>query len=213
MRLRIVGVAKDGKYFQLSEAQQPFFYRPLSQAYSPFTTLHIRTAGNPQSVLETVLVELEKLDPNLPVSDARTLSDHLLLTQYPARIIAITVGSFGFLSLALTVVGVYGLMAYSVRQRTHEFGIRTALGASRREIVRLVLRQGMVVVLVGVAVSLATASAVSRVMSHLLFGISPLDPAVFAGVSLLLSAVVLLAGYIPARWAANVNPMAALRYE
>jgi len=212
-RLRIVGVAKDGKYFQLNETQQAFFYRPLSQIYSPFTTLHIRTAGDPRILMLPVLRELEKLNPNLPLSDVKTVSDHLLLTQYPARITAVTVGSFGFLALALAVVGVYGVMAYSVRQRTHEFGIRTALGASQREIVRLVLRQGMLIVSVGMGVGLVAACAVSRLLSHILYGVNPLDPAVLAGVLLVLTVVVFLACYIPARSAANVNPMTALRCE
>jgi predicted permease len=213
MKLRIVGIARDGRYFQLGEKQEPFFYRPLSQAYSAFTTLHVRTAGDPRLLIQPMRDELEKLDPNLPISDVKTLAEHMRLSQYPARIVGLTVSCFGLLALALAIVGVYGMMSYSARRRMREFGIRIALGAPPAEIKKLVMRQGAMILLAGSAIGLAVAFAVTRLLSSLLYGVSALDPVIFAGVSLILAAVVLLACYLPARRAATCDPVVALRCE
>jgi predicted permease len=213
MKVRVVGVVGDGKYFHLGEKQESFFYRPLSQVYSAFTTLHVKTAGDPRLLIKPVREILEKLDSSLPVSEMRTLEEHMRLSQYPARIAGLTVSCFGTLALALAVVGVYGVMSYSVRQRTREFGIRIALGASPGEIQRLVLRRGLRILLLGLLAGLALAFATTRLLSSLLFGVSAVDPVIFIGVSLVLAIVVGLACFFPARWASKCDPAESFRCE
>lgn len=212
-RVRIVGVARNSKYFSLDEEPKAFYYRPLSQVYAAFSSLHVRTAGDPKAVLPAVLRELEALDPDLPAGDANTMQEHLGLSQYPSKITGVLVGGFGVLALVLAMVGVYGVMAYSVSQRTHEFGVRTALGAERSQLVRLAMRRGLAMTLAGTAVGLAGAAALTRYLETLLHGVDPLDPAIFAGVAAALLLVALLACYLPARWAARVDPVVALKYE
>ncbi len=212
-RLRIVGVVGDGKYFQLGERQEPFFYRPLTQVYSAFTTLHVKTEGDPRLFVKPVREVLEKLDPGLPVSEARTLEEHMRLSQYPARIACLTVSSFGSLALTLAVVGVYGVMSYAVRQRTREFGVRMALGAPPREIQRLVLRRGLKILLAGLFAGIALALATTRLLSSLLFGVSAVDPVVYVGVSLVLTVVVGAACFFPARLASKSDPAESFRCE
>jgi predicted permease len=209
----VVGVAKDGKYFQLAEAPQPHFYVPLSQAHVSFTSLLVKGAGDPRALIGPVLRELERLDPNLPITDVKTLAQQMEIQHYPTRITAVIVGAFGLLALALATVGVYGVMAYTVRQRTHELGVRTALGASHRQVMVLVLWQGLGTTLVGAAVGIAGAVGAARLLAGFLHGVSSLEPVVLAAVAALLGVAAMLACYLPARRAAKVDPMVALRQE
>jgi ABC-type antimicrobial peptide transport system permease subunit len=143
---------------------------------------------------------------------AGTLEDNLALFQLPSRVLSILAFALGLAGLLLASLGIYGVMAYAVTQRTREIGIRMTMGAQRRDVMQLVLAQSMRPVAVGVAIGLAAGAAVSRVLASLLYGVSPRDPVVFVGVALFLSAVALLAGYVPAQRAARVDPMTALRH-
>jgi predicted permease len=210
----IVGVMKDGKYDTLDEPPQPYFCLPLEQVeYLKRVSLHVKTAGDPQAMVGPVVQEVQRLDPNLPVSNVMTMDRFLEYavgeTGGPAQL----VGIFGALALALAMVGVYGVMAYSVSQRTHEFGVRIALGGHRRAVLAVVLRQGLKITLGGVALGLCASLAATRLLSSYLYRVSPVDPLTFTSVSLVLVGVALLACYIPARWAAKVDPMVALRHE
>lgn len=210
---RIVGVARDGKYFQLAEVPQPYFYLPLCQAHVPFASLLVRTSGDPAALIPRVVRELERLDPNLPITDAKTLRQQLDVQYYPTRLAALSVGAFGLLALALATAGVYGVMAYAVRQRTRELGVRAALGASRRQILGLVLRQGLRTTLVGLGIGLLGALGAARLLAANLHAVKPIEPFVFLGVACVLGTAALLACYLPARHATRVDPIAALRYE
>src|SRR5713226_4570162 len=153
------------------------------------------------------------MSPGLPVFDIDTLANRIQVASGLQRIAGTTVGIFGLLALILGAVGIYGVIAYSTKQRTHEIGIRLALGAQPRDVLRLVLRQGARLAFVGVTIGLVVASAAMRLMASVLFGVSAYDPATFAGVALLLAGVTLLASYFPARRAMHVDPMIALRHE
>jgi ABC-type antimicrobial peptide transport system permease subunit len=153
------------------------------------------------------------MDPNLPVTDVKALTEHMNLSLFPARAVAALLAAFGLLALALAAIGIYGVMAYSVAQRTREVGIRMALGAQRGDVLRMMLRQGMTLAAIGMGIGLAAALVLSRLLSNLLYGVSATDAVAFAGVSLLLGFVVLAACFIPASKAAKVDPMVALRYE
>jgi putative ABC transport system permease protein len=157
--------------------------------------------------------EVQTLDPNLPPFNVVTLSENIDISLFPARFGALLLGGFGVLALALATVGIYGVMSYSVSKRTHEIGIRMALGAQANNVLRLVVSQGMLLVSIGVAVGSATAFALTRVVKNLLYGVGATDPPTFAAIALLLTIVALLACYIPARRATKVDPLVALRYE
>jgi putative ABC transport system permease protein len=172
----------------------------------------IRTDGNPDRMSAIVPRVVPALDPNVQVS-AATLGKSAERWVWFLRVGAMISSSLGILGLFLASLGVYGVMSCSVTQRTHELGIRIALGANRSDILKLVLGQGLHISLVGLAVGLAIALAVTRVNAAMLYGVKPTDPATFGGVSLLLAAVALLASYLPARRAARVEPLVALRYE
>ena len=209
----IVGVARDAKYRDLREQPLPFIYIPLGQEYQRGMTLLVRTEGDPLSVAPGVRSVMQQLDKSLPLYEVKTMRSHVRAALAVDRMIAVLLGVFGGAALLLAGVGVYGVMSYAVAQRTREIGIRMALGAKPRDVLRLVVGQGMTLILVGGALGLALAFALSRVVSGLLFNLSATDPLTFAGVTLLLAAAALLACYLPARRAARVDPMIALRHE
>jgi putative ABC transport system permease protein len=214
--IEIVGLARDGQsMWMLSPDRQPYFYVPLAQNYHSFLSLQVRTAVPPESLIVRVQEEIRKLAPDLPVIDCRTMQQgiHGLAGLFVFRLAASLATVMGILGLTLAVVGVYGVVSFAVTQRTHEIGIRMALGAERSDILKLALRQGLGLVVVGVFAGLLSAWALTRVMSKLLMGVSATDPMTYAIVVILLSAVALAASYIPARRATKVDPMVALRYE
>src|SRR5215469_1643545 len=213
--VEIVGVAGDGQYFFISTAAQPYFYLPLAQNFVSYRFLQLRTSVPLQSIVSRVEEVIHKLDPDLPIDDIRTMQQlvqgigGLFLFRLAATVAAI----MGFLGLVLAIVGVYGVICYSVSQRTNEIGIRMALGAGRAEILKLVSGRGLRLVGVGVAVGLVAAWALSRAMNSLLVGVNAADPITFGTVAVLLILVALAACLVPARRATRVDPMVALRYE
>jgi predicted permease len=211
--LEVIGVARDGKYRSLGEAPHPYIYQPLLQSYDPKMTLVVRTKGEPQSVATAVREQIRALDSNLPVADVKTLRDQLDLSLFPSRVAAWTLGGFGVLALLLAAIGIYGVVSYSVAQRTREIGVRMALGAKEKDVLRLVLGEGLFVIAIGLALGLLLAFAATRVIVGFLYGVGATDPLTFAGVPLLLGFIALVASYLPARRATKVDPLVALRYE
>ncbi len=212
-KLEVVGVVEDGKYAGLNEAPQPYVCSSLMQAYTGTNTIIARTEGDKQKLLAAIRNEMQQLDSNLPISSAKTLADRMAMPLLPARIAASLLGSFGLLALALAAIGIYGVMSYTVSRRTHEIGVRVALGAQASDVLRLVIGQGMIPVLIGVGIGLSVALLVTRLMKSVLFGVSATDPLTYMGVAVLLVGVALLACYIPARRATKIDPMLALRNE
>jgi len=209
----IIGVVGDIKHQTLDAETRPMVYWAHPQlAYSSMTIV-VRTAGNPASLAAAAQREIQIIDKDQPVSDVRTMKAWLGESLARSRFGALLLGLFAVLALILAAVGIYGVMSYTVAQGTHEIGIRLALGAQARDVLKLIVGQGMMLVLAGVAVGLLGAVAVTRVMQSLLFGVSATDPLIFTGIALLLTAVAFLACYIPARRATKVDPMIALRYE
>jgi predicted permease len=210
---RIVGVIGDGKYFNIAEDPRPFIWTPMTQDYSSNGILTVRTDGNPESLLAAVRKEVQALDPNLPLFDVKTLSEHMRFAFFPARIAATVLGVFGFVALLLSAIGIYGITSYTVAQRTHEIGIRLALGAQLSDVLKLVLSHGLKLTLIGAALGLFGAYLATRAITSLLYGVSATDPLTFGLVSVLLIGVALLACYVPSRRATKVDPLIALRNE
>jgi predicted permease len=211
--LTVVGVAKDGKYEQLDDPPQPFMYFPLAQWYSADITLHLRATGDPNALVSTVRKSFEALDPGLPFLQPRTLEEHMGAAMLAQRLGALLLSVLGAIALALAVIGLYGVISYGVSQRTRELGIRVALGAGRGEVLRLIIREGMGLAALGVAIGIVGAFAGGRLLASQLYGVSPADPLTYAAIALLLAGVALVASYIPARRAARIDPMLALRGE
>jgi predicted permease len=211
-RAEIVGVAGTGKYRSLGEDPRPFFYRSLLQDYQPGVQLVVRTEGD-VSAVRALSDVVRKLDPAMALVGVETLEEHLQVPLFPARSAGLLVGMFGGLALMLAVVGLYGVIAYSVSQRTVEIGVRMALGARQADIIAMVLRQGIRLTAIGIVIGMALALAVTRVLSSILYGISASDPVTFAGVTLALALVAMLASYLPARRAARLEPIRALRAD
>ncbi len=214
--IEVVGVVQDGKYKNVIEdPQEAFFYLPLNQRYMEFRTLHVRTSVPPETLVPQIAAQIHEVAPDVAMSQVQTMSKALdgVNGFFFFRFGAQLAGTMGFLGLILAVIGVYSVVSYATAQRTHEIGIRMALGAAPRDILKMVLRQSLVVVVIGIAVGLAAALAGTRALASLLVGISPNDPVTFATVLILLSAVALLACWIPARRATRVSPLVALRYE
>jgi predicted permease len=214
-RFTVVGVARNAKYRSLTSPAEPVIYLPIYQAFrsTKETTIHVRTTGDPNAVATSVEESIHQLNPDLPLYNVNPLSVTMQLGTLVQRIAVTFAGSFGLLAMLLAAVGIYGVVAYSTRQRTREIGIRVALGAEKRGIYRLVLGQGFRLTVAGLAVGTVLAMAFTRLLKAQLFGVSETDAITFAAVGLLLAAVALLACHIPARRATRVDPMVALRYE
>jgi predicted permease len=214
-RFTVVGVARNAKYRLLTSPTEPVIYLPNYQAYSPThdTTIHLRTTGDPRTMASSVEETIHQLNPELPLFNVNPLSVTMQLGTLFGRVAATFAASFGFLAMVLAAVGVYGVVAYTTRQRAREVGIRMALGAEKGDIYRLVLGQGFRLTLAGLVVGTALGLAFTRLLKAQLFGVRETDAITFASVGLLLAVVALLACHIPARRATRVDPMVALRYE
>jgi predicted permease len=211
--LEVVGVVRDVKYKQLAEKPLFFGYRPLSQEYRSAMTLHVSTTSDPLPIINQVRAEIKALDSDLPLTNVETMQEHMRPVLGPARLLALLSSAFGVLALVLAAIGLYGVMAYSVGNRTHEIGIRMALGAPVSGVRNLVIGQGMRLALAGTAIGLIAAFTLTRVLQSVLYGVGAADPLTFIIVASLLLAVALLACFIPARRATKVDPLVALRYE
>ncbi len=211
----VVGVVGDVSYRGPSEPPIPEMYFGYGQALWPQHTMTVlvRTAMGPTDVIATARREVNSLDPNLPIYDVRTMDQWIADSLAAPRFNVVLLGTFAGLALILASVGIYGVVAYSVTQRTRELGLRMAIGAQQRDVVAMVLRESLVVVAVGMAVGVAAALLATRALSGLLFGISPLDPVTWTAVTAALFGVAFLASYVPARRATRVDPMIALRAE
>jgi len=209
----VVGVVADTRDHALAEEPIPEIYVPYLQQPSFSMAFILRTTADPQPLVKTVRGAIESIDKNQPLSDATTMDEVIAGLVAPRRFQMMLLGLFALLALVLAAVGVYGVVSYSCSLRVHEFGVRMALGAERRDLLGLVIRQGARLALIGVFAGLGGALALTRYLSSMLYGIKPTDPLTLLAVSLLLAAVALLASYIPARRATNVDPIVALRYE
>jgi macrolide transport system ATP-binding/permease protein len=211
--VRIVGVTPTGKYFNIAEEPRPFVWTAMSQDYSSSGILVVRTKGNPEGLFAAVRSQVQSLDPNLPLFDVKTLTEHMKLALFPARVAATVLGVFGFVALMLAAIGVYGITSYAVAQRTHEIGVRLALGAQLSDVLKLVLSHGLKLTIIGAVLGLLGAYLATRAITSVLYGVSATDPLTFGFVSLLLVGVALIACYVPARRATKVEPLIALRSE
>ena len=209
----IVGVVQTGQYRTLGENATPAFFQCFDQAASLRATLVAHVQGDPARALETIRSTVRELDPRLALTRVNTLRQHLSLALFPIRTSGLLLGTLGLVALLLAVSGLFGVIAYSVSQRTREIGIRMALGAGRQDILRLILRQGLRLVGIGTLLGLGGALAGTRLLRGLLFGVSPTDPVTFLTIPLLLLGVAGLACWLPARRAAKVEPMTAMRNE
>ncbi len=209
----IVGVVGDVRHYELGDEPTMQMYEPYSQQSWPTMMILVKTESEPHAFVPMLRSEVLAVDKDQPLGVVRTGEEILAQSVAQPRFRTVLLGLFAFLAALLAAVGIYGLMAYSVLQRTHEIGVRRALGAQPRDIIRLLLRQGMALMLVGLAAGLAGAFVLTRFLEGMLFGVTARDPMTFGGVPLLLAAVALLACWMPARRAARVDPMVALRYE
>ena len=209
----IVGVVPTGKYQRLGEDPTAFMWFPQTQRWSWGMSLMIRTTGDPAAYIPSLRGMIGSLDANLPISNVRTMDKHLGISLLPARVTGAALGVFGLLGLLLASVGMYGVMAYSVSQRTREIGVRMAIGAAASDVIRLVMRQGLLLVLIGTVIGLGGAFAASRLLATVLYGGNSLDLTTFTLVPLVLIAVAALATFLPARRAALVDPAITLRSD
>jgi ABC-type antimicrobial peptide transport system permease subunit len=206
----IIGVVGDTKYAQLRRETAPIIFLPLVSNGAHF---ELRTAANPTALVKSVREIVSHSGNNLPLNDVRTQTEQIDQILFQERLMARLSSFFGALALVLACIGLYGLLSYEVARRTREIGIRMTLGAQRRDLLRLVVGQGILLLLIGTAIGTTAALGVTRCMAAMLFGIHTNDPVTFIGGAVLLTLVALLASYIPARRAMRVDPMVALRYE
>jgi predicted permease len=211
--LTIVGVVGRIKQDTLDSDPRIAFYLPHSQYTTPAMNVVLRSGAAPTALTSAIKKEIRELDPDLPIYNVRTMDDRVQESLARCRFSMMMLGLFAALALVLATIGIYGVMAYMVSQGTREIGIRLALGATQTNILRLVVRQGMTLALTGVAIGLAGALILTRLMRSLLFGVQSTDPLTFIAIAALLTLIALLASYIPARRAARIDPMVSLRCE
>jgi putative ABC transport system permease protein len=211
--LTVVGIVGGVSHTALGVSAQPELYVSCLQNPSPSVTLVARTASDPKSVIPQVRRDVATLDKNLPVSNIRLMNELLASTVAQPRLYTMLIGVFAGLALLLAAIGIYGVMSYAVTQRTHEIGIRMALGAQPRDVLTMIVKQGLLLTLAAIGIGLLASFALTRVLASLLYGVSTTDPLTFIGIPLLLAAVTMLACYLPARKATKVNPLIAMRYE
>ena len=214
--MTIIGVAADVRHSGLNQPVDPAVYAPFSQSDEPWRrwmTLAIRTSGPAPGLLDQVKQHVWNVDRQIPLSDVHSLDELMAGSLDQERFNMSLLGIFAALALILATVGVYGLMAYTVSQRTHEIGVRVAVGAQRRDVLNLVIREGAKLAFLGIAIGIAAAFGLTRLMASMLFAVKPTDPATFAGVAILLALVALTACYLPARRATRIDPLVALRYD
>ena len=215
---QIVGIVGNVKYRGLDAPERPELYVPVLQPLSdearmPAMDVVVRTASDALAMVAAIRHEILAIDLDQPIADVQTMDQRISASLSSRRFNTILLGSFAALALALAAVGIHGLVAYSVAQRTHEIGVRVALGARHHDVLTLLVGEGMTLALVGAGIGLVAAVALTRVMSGLLFGVSPTDPATFAAIAAVLTIVALAASYIPARRSARIDPVVALRSE
>ena len=207
----IVGVVKDAKHSSLREPARPIWY--WAGFGQRATTFQLRTAADPTRIIASVRQAAREIDANLPLYNIKTLATQVDESLAQERLISALSGFFGLLSLLLAAIGLYGILAYAVSRRTREIGIRIALGARPGAVLRMVLRQGLILTLLGVGIGLATSFAATRLLESQLFDVTPTDPVTFVVAPILLLTVALLACIVPARRATNVDPLIAIRQE
>ena len=211
--IEIIGLAEDGKYVTLAEEPLPFVWLGADRRPPAFMTLVVRGAAHPGALTQPIRQAVAEVDPDAAITTVAFANQHLAFALLPQRVGALLLSLFGLLGLSLAALGIYGVMAYAVTQRTREFGIRLALGARAADITRMVVRQGMTVAAMGGAVGLVLAAVATRLMRFLLFDVAPLDPATFAGVTLIVAAAAFVANWLPARRSARVEALLALRSD
>ena len=210
----VVGIVKSVKHRQsLGRDYEPEYYFPHAQLSFGGMNLVVRTKNDPRVLVGALQNEVSSLDKNVPLYRPKTLEQYLGVAVSQPKFNALLLTLFAGLALLLTAIGLYGVMAYSVVQRTQEIGVRIALGAQTGDVLKMVLRQGLMLTAIGLLIGLGAAFALTRLMSAMLYGVTATDPLTFAVISLLLVGVTLLACYLPARRATKIDPMIALRYE
>jgi len=210
---QVIGVARDAKYESLDEAPRPFLYTPLAQDWVGFMAVIVETSGDPARFTAPLRGILHDLDPSLRVYEIETLEQYAAESLWKTRWQASLLAAFGGLAMALAAVGLYGVIAYSVAQRTREIGVRLAIGAQRRDVMWMVLGRGLALTAAGIALGIGLSAMATRLIGRLLLGLSPLDPVSFGAASLAWLAIAMLAAYVPARRAMRVDPVVALRWE
>ncbi|MBI4473101.1 MAG: ABC transporter permease [Acidobacteria bacterium] len=211
--IQIVGVVADSKYGSTREENQPVVYYPLSQNLETYMFLTVRTPSDPARLLAVLRSQVQAMDPRLPLSNVRTMLEHVRIALLPDRLAVLLLGVFAGLAVLLAAVGTYGIVSYSVSQRTREIGIRMAVGAQNIHVLKLIVGKAMMLAVIGILIGLAAAFGVTRFARAFLFGVTPTDPLTFAAVAAILAVVALVSSYIPARRAAKMDPLAALRIE
>ena len=211
--MEVIGVVRDAKGPHLFRDPTCFAYYPLAQKYNGEMTLLLRAVTKPELLIAAVRQEIRTLDPHLPVYNVKTLEQYRRDHLFKERLRAALIGGFGLLALVLASLGLYGVLSYSVAQRTQEIGVRMALGARTGDVLWLVVGDGIRLIAIGGALGLAGAFAAARVLKSMIYGVSPTDPLTFIVIPLLLTFVALLACWIPARRATKVDPLVALRCE
>jgi putative ABC transport system permease protein len=209
----VIAVAKDAKQQSLVEAPRAAFYRPFAQEYSPQMTLLVRASSGAATLLAPMRAAIHALNPDLAVVDARTLDARIEDALVQRRDLALYLSTICALGLAMSGVGLFGVVSYGVRMRSHEIGVRMALGAAVTEVQRMVLSQALRVAAAGLAVGLCAALVLSRFVARLLYGVTPYDPATLLAVAGVVLTVACAAAYLPARWATSVDPLVVLRQD